>query len=137
VDGQDDGGEDSEHLAAMHRSIGYRYLAEGERMSGNWLGPGMTGWRGGHMRWMHDGWWAGQWGVWGWLGLILMIAFWILVIAGIVLLVRWLIRQGHGSGGGGGSESALDVLERRYAKGEISAEEYRRMKREISDEDPS
>ena len=94
---------------------------------------------------MHHDWWAEQWGAWGWVGLalmiIFMIAFWILVIAGIVMLVRWIVRQGRNSGAdrgfdaGRGSGSALDILKRRYAKGEISADEYRRMKQEITKED--
>ena len=99
------------------------------------------------MGWMHHGWWTEQWGAWGWVGLvfmiIFMIAFWILVIAGIVMLVRWILRQGRDSGtdrgfdAGRGSGSALDILKRRYAQGEISAEEYRRMKQEITEEESS
>ena len=49
--------------------------------------------------------------------------FWLLLIVGIVLLVR--------SGGrrppwtGGGRETGIDVLERRFAEGELSLEQYR------------
>lgn len=49
-----------------------------------------------------------------------MIPFWILVIAGLVLLIRWLIRMGKGgTGARERSLRALDILRERYAKGEI------------------
>lgn len=50
--------------------------------------------------------------------------FWLLVITGIVLLVRG--RGGWGRPGGGrGPESGIEVLERRFAEGELSLEQYR------------
>jgi putative membrane protein len=58
--------------------------------------------------------WLDGWGVLVWLA---SAAFWILVIAGIVALVR-------STGGGGGSDSALRILEERYARGEVSREEF-------------
>lgn len=70
-----------------------------------------TGW-GDHM----DGWGAG-----GWAMMIGMVLFWAVVIVVIVWLVRsapWDARH-HGQG------TALDVLDRRFAAGEISADEYR------------
>jgi putative membrane protein len=48
---------------------------------------------------------------------------WLLLIVGIVLLVR-----GRGAGPswtGSGRETGIDVLERRYAEGELSLEQYR------------
>jgi len=70
-----------------------------------------VGW-GHHM----DGWGSGWWI----LMAFLMVAFWGLVIFGVVLLVRsgaWNRR--------GGGDSAIELLERRLANGEISPEEYR------------
>ena len=58
--------------------------------------------------------WLDGWGVLVWLA---SAAFWILVIAAIVALVR-------STGGGGGSDSALRILEERYARGEVSREEF-------------
>jgi putative membrane protein len=60
--------------------------------------------------------WLDGWGVLIWLA---SAAFWILVIAGIVALVR-----GHGGSGGPSGGSALRLLEERYARGEISREEF-------------
>jgi len=64
------------------------------------------------------------------LGFIGMIAFWALVIAGIVWLVRNTsganhnpINSAHGS--------ALDILKTRYAKGEITKEQFDSMKKDI------
>ncbi len=48
---------------------------------------------------------------------------WLLLIVGIVLLVRG--RDGRPALTGGGRETAIDVLERRFAEGELSLEQYR------------
>lgn len=58
--------------------------------------------------------------------------FWILIIVGVILLVLWLVRQGGKTSGGHAGESSLDILQKRYAKGEIGKEEYERMKKDIS-----
>jgi putative membrane protein len=47
--------------------------------------------------------------------------FWLLLIVGIVLLVR----SRNGRPPGGGRETAIDVLERRFAEGELTLEQYR------------
>jgi putative membrane protein len=49
--------------------------------------------------------------------------FWLLLILGIVLLVRG--RSGRPPWTGGGRETGIDVLERRFAEGELSLEQYR------------
>ncbi|MGA2762675.1 MAG: SHOCT domain-containing protein [Spirochaetia bacterium] len=65
------------------------------------------------------GWGYGNW--LGWLGPLVMVVFWAAVITGIVFLVRYFIRQGSGRDR---EDSALEVLRKRYARGEISKEEY-------------
>jgi putative membrane protein len=67
---------------------------------------------------------------WGWIGLgmVHMLLFWILVILGIVVLVRWLA-----SGTPGGGPDPLDILKARYAKGEITKEQFEQMKRDIGE----
>jgi putative membrane protein len=49
--------------------------------------------------------------------------FWLLVIVGIFLLVRG--RGGDPPWTRAGQETAIDVLERRFADGELSLEQYR------------
>ncbi|HKJ71827.1 MAG TPA: SHOCT domain-containing protein [Gammaproteobacteria bacterium] len=77
----------------------------------------------------HDGFW-----MWGFGG-IFMILFWILVILAIAALVRWLAvtgsHAGGGPGSGGGRRRALEVLEERYARGEIEREEYLQKKEDL------
>ena len=71
-----------------------------------------------------DGWGLG-WGMMG-IGWLFMVLFWVLVIVGIVALVRWL-----GGGPGGGGRRARDILNERYAKGEITKEQFEQMRRDI------
>jgi uncharacterized membrane protein len=49
--------------------------------------------------------------------------FWLLLIVGIVFLVRG--RGGRPPWTGDGRETGIDVLERRFAEGELSLEQYR------------
>lgn len=69
-----------------------------------------------------------MWGFGGWR----MTFFWILVIIGIVFLVRWLVDQGRTNRKMlPGEESALEILKRRYAKGEINKEEFEQKKKDL------
>ena len=67
------------------------------------------------------------------LGLILTLIFWALVIAAVVFFVLWLVR----SAGGGAvtlshpHEAPLDILKVRYARGEISKEQFDEMRRDL------
>jgi putative membrane protein len=67
----------------------------------------------------------------GWLMMIALAFFWLLLIAGVILVVIWLATR-YGGPAAGGRETPLDILKRRYANGEISREEYERMRRELS-----
>ncbi len=82
---------------------------------GGWgmMGPGMMGGFG-----------------WMWLMPIFFILFWGLVIWGIVALVRGL----SGSRGSDSSkaDSAPEILKRRYARGDISKEEYEEKKKDLT-----
>jgi putative membrane protein len=62
-----------------------------------------------------------------WLGPLFMIALLALVIAGIVAAVRWI-----GGDGGGRVRTARDILDERYARGEIDREEYLRRRDDIA-----
>ena len=82
----------------------------------DWYGHGMMGW-----------------GVMGWLGAVMMLIFWIVIIAAVVILVRWLVSADRlQTGGAGRTESALDILKKRYARGEISKEEFEEKRKDIS-----
>jgi putative membrane protein len=70
------------------------------------------------------------WG-WGLFGLFFMLLFWVLVIVGVVFLVRWLVEQSRPQSSGGG-ETALDILKKRYARGEINREEFEAKKRDLA-----
>jgi putative membrane protein len=93
-------------------------------MGSGMMGPGaMWGWRGPVAA--PGGGWA--WGLAMALGWLAMLAFWGAVIVGVVLLVRWLTGPTAARGG----ESALEILKRRYAAGELTPEDYQRMRQEL------
>lgn len=76
------------------------------------------------------------WGMFGWgagaFGMILGLLFWVLLIAGLVLVAKWLVEQGRpGSAPATGSESALEILRKRYARGEIDREEFEAKMRDL------
>jgi putative membrane protein len=78
--------------------------------------------------WMHG---AGGWGPG--MGLM-MFLFWILVVAGVVLLA-WFVaslgRRAQPPPSPPGPETALEVLRKRYARGEVTREQYQEMKRDL------
>ncbi|MDO8725124.1 MAG: SHOCT domain-containing protein [Candidatus Methanoperedens sp.] len=62
------------------------------------------------------------------IGMIMWFIFWILILAGLVLLIKYL----WGSAGvKGAQESALEILKKRYAKGEINKEEFEEKKKDL------
>lgn len=75
---------------------------------------------------------GGSWGMgWGMFGVLHMLLWWVLIILGIVVLVKWLF--GGTSGQARGIENrALEVLKERYARGEIGKEEFDQKKRDLS-----
>jgi putative membrane protein len=76
-----------------------------------------SGWNG-HMSDWGPGWWI----VMG----LMMLAFWGLLIAGVVWLIRYLPHGRHRE------PTALQLLERRLALGEISVEEYEERRRALA-----
>jgi putative membrane protein len=66
-----------------------------------------------------------------WPGMIFMLLFWVLIILGVIALVAWLAKQGRPDSHAG-PESPLDVLKKRYARGEIDKEEYESIKKDLS-----
>jgi putative membrane protein len=66
-------------------------------------------------------WWNGDFGM-GFGGGIFMILFWILIILGVVYLVKVLL--GSGPVTNKKNETVQEVLEKRFARGEITKEEF-------------
>ncbi|MEP7180136.1 MAG: SHOCT domain-containing protein [Pseudonocardiales bacterium] len=79
--------------------------------------------------------WDDGWGVGNWLLMgVGMLLFWTLVVAGIIWLVRSAAKERRTSDAGSVSmdksavlpaPTARDVLDERYARGEINDDEYR------------
>ena len=68
----------------------------------------------------------------GWIGMILGFVFFILVIIGVVFLIIWIVKITTRSGNDDKTGSkALEVLKERYAKGEITKEQYENMKKDL------
>lgn len=73
----------------------------------------------------------GDYGYSAWWGIV-MLLFWVALIAGAVVLVIWLVRQGQrGTPPAGGGDRALAILRERFARGEIDAEQYEQMRRAL------
>ena len=60
---------------------------------------------------------------------ILGLIFWILVLIGLVLLIKYLWEGGAAKRE---HESALEILKKRYAKGEINKEEFEEKKKDLT-----
>jgi len=74
-------------------------------------------------------------GGWGLFGAIHMALWWILIILGIAVLAKWLLRGGVGAAREDRpthNQRALEVLSERYARGEIGKEEFDQKKRDLS-----
>ncbi len=71
-----------------------------------------------------------MWNAWG-FGMVFMFAFWILLIACLVLAVRWAMQQRRALSSGRDSGTGLEILKQRYARGEIDKEEFERKKRDL------
>jgi len=76
---------------------------------------------------MHPGPW--MWGAGGLLMMLMMLVFWGVVIAAIVIGLRWLVSQGRRQQ----PDRALDILRERYARGELSKEEFEARRQDLRD----
>jgi putative membrane protein len=83
----------------------------------NWhMGPGMMG----------------GWGM-GWFGGIFMIIFWVLILVALVFFIKWLIQStGRRHTDVEGGNRALEILQERYAHGEIDKAKFETMKMDLS-----
>lgn len=68
----------------------------------------------------------------GFMGLVLMLIFWILLIAlGIWLVKMIMYNDDRQRMSNPGNPSPREILDQRYARGEISREQYEMMKRDL------
>ena len=92
---------------------GNRYGMGPDSRGGYGMGPGMMG--------SEYGYGMGPW------MFVFMLIFLLLVIAGVVLLVRYLSPHARSKP----SEGALEVLKRRYARGEIQKAEFEEKRKDL------
>ena len=74
----------------------------------------------------------GMMGGWGWGFGILGMLFWLALFVLIVVLVWRLLERGDRGGFPRAPETPLEILEKRYARGEIDRDTFERMKRDLS-----
>ena len=67
--------------------------------------------------------WGDHWMFGGFMWL-----FWILIIVGLIFLVKWTVQQ---SKPGDTKDTPLDILKKRYAKGEIDKDEFEQKKKDL------
>ncbi len=82
------------------------------------------------------GWGMSGYGMHGLGGGIMMILFWALIILGIVYLVRNLSNNNNNGNNNSNynrsnEDNAINIARERYAKGEISKEEYDRIVKDL------
>ena len=60
------------------------------------------------------------------------ILFWVLIIAGVIFMTKWFLESNRKKDGSEINEkTALDILKKRYARGEIDQETFEQMKKDI------
>ncbi len=64
----------------------------------------------------------------GWFGFLMMAIFWIAIIAAALWFIRNLFPQNNNTNSGEMPDTPLTILKKRYARGEISKEEYEKMR---------
>ena len=79
------------------------------------------GWQAPHHGWMMEG---------GGIGLI-MIIFWVIVVAAITLLISGAVCSRHPLERNDDRVSKLEILKQRHARGEIDRQTFKKMKREL------
>ena len=102
--------------------FGLPALAWANGATGSQHGPGAM-WHGG----WHGG-WSGMW-----FGPLMMILFVAIAAVVVVLIVRWLGGWGQGERRHVSGKAPLDLLEERFARGEIEAEEFQERRRILNE----
>ncbi|MFQ6618306.1 MAG: SHOCT domain-containing protein [Fidelibacterota bacterium] len=71
----------------------------------------------------------------GWGGMFLGPLIWIIIIIGLVFIIKWALEQGRSSSKSDEHvvrETPLEILKKRYARGEIDKEEDEEKKRTLT-----
>ena len=77
------------------------------------------------------------WNGWGWGGMLLMMLFWVLVLGGLIALILLAVsawgrsRTSQSGETRASSDRAIEILKERYARGEITKEQYEQMRRDL------
>ncbi len=73
---------------------------------------------------------GGYYGGGGIIGMFLGLIFFIAIIVAVIILIVWLVKKKSHSEGESKSR-VLDILKERYAKGEITKEQFEAMKKDL------
>ncbi len=72
---------------------------------------------------------------WGWVGFVVNMVFWVGLLVGLTFLIVRALRRAPAHAVAvpyaGGLPTAQDILQARYARGEITREQYEVLKRDI------
>jgi len=81
---------------------------------------------------MGYGGWSNMMGGWGFnaFGWLPMLLFWVLLILGIIVLIRYLGASSNRSQTK--DKTPLEILKERYAKGEIDKQEFEEKKKDLN-----
>jgi len=77
----------------------------------------------------------GNFGSYGWIGMIINLVITIVVVAGIIWLVVWLVRKGIPNNqvlSMTPHVNPREILQTRYARGEITREQYQLMLEDLN-----
>ena len=76
--------------------------------------------------------------MWGWpmmgfggIGMIFGFIFFMAIVIGVILLIVWLVKRPGYNITDKTSTHSLEILKERYAKGELTKEQYEIMKKEL------
>lgn len=76
--------------------------------------------------------------MWGWpmmgfggIGMIFGFIFFVAILIGVIFLIVWLVRRPGYNINDKTSTRSLEILKERYAKGELTKEQYEIMKKEL------
>jgi putative membrane protein len=73
----------------------------------------------------------GNFGLWGLIGFLANLVFWAGLITALVVFLIWAARRGR-IRGAAGQPTAAEILQARYARGEITREQYRQMQQDLA-----